>query len=39
VKKILSTHQPKPLPQEITKELTEIMQSQTKLRDLDQLPT
>jgi trimethylamine--corrinoid protein Co-methyltransferase len=28
VKKILSTHQPKPLPQEITAELTKIMQSQ-----------
>jgi trimethylamine--corrinoid protein Co-methyltransferase len=38
VKKILSTHQPKPLSQEITKELTGIMQSQARLHNLEQLP-
>jgi len=34
VKKILSTHQPKPLLQDITAELTKIMQSQAKLQSL-----
>ena len=33
VDKILSTHQPKPLPQEVIAELTRIMQSQVKLQD------
>jgi trimethylamine--corrinoid protein Co-methyltransferase len=37
VKKILSTHQPKPLPPEIVAELTKIIQSQAKLHNLDQL--
>jgi trimethylamine--corrinoid protein Co-methyltransferase len=36
VKRILSTHQPKPLPKEIAAELTKIMQSQAKLQNLDQ---
>jgi trimethylamine--corrinoid protein Co-methyltransferase len=38
VKKILSTHQPKLLPQEVTAELTKIMQSQARLQNLEQLP-
>ena len=38
VKKILPSHQPKPLPQEITNQLAKIMQSQAKLQNLDQLP-
>lgn len=38
VKKILSTHQTKSLPQEIIRELTRIMQSQAKLHNLEQLP-
>jgi trimethylamine--corrinoid protein Co-methyltransferase len=37
VKKILSTHQPKPLPQENTAELNNIMQSQAKKYGLDKL--
>jgi trimethylamine:corrinoid methyltransferase-like protein len=38
VKKTLSTHQPKPLPQETIAELAKIMQSQAKLHNLEQLP-
>jgi trimethylamine--corrinoid protein Co-methyltransferase len=38
VKKILSTHQPKPLSREVTAELTKIMQSQARQKNLDQLP-
>jgi trimethylamine--corrinoid protein Co-methyltransferase len=39
VKKILSTHQPKPLSKEVTAELTKIIKSQAKLHNLEQLPT
>jgi trimethylamine--corrinoid protein Co-methyltransferase len=39
VKKILSTHQPKPLSPEIVGELTKIMQTQAKKYGLDKLST